>query len=103
MQGTELFEAIRRRLAGVPGVRKVVVFGSRARGDAREDSDLDLLVVAEVEGTLAERTRTVGMHLADLDTPLDLVVYTPAEYERFRRWRSSVAAAADGEGIALHG
>ena len=34
------------RLAAAPGVRHVVLFGSRARGDHRERSDVDLAVDA---------------------------------------------------------
>ncbi len=33
-----------RRLAGEYGIRKMVLFGSRARGDYRRDSDIDLAV-----------------------------------------------------------
>ena len=34
------------RLAAEPGVRRVVLFGSRARGDGRERSDVDLALDA---------------------------------------------------------
>lgn len=98
-----LFADVKRRLAAAPGVRKVVVFGSRARGDARPDSDLDLVVVADVAGSAGERCRRIGAPLSDLAIPIDLVVYTPEEYERFRTWRSGVAAAAEREGIVLAG
>lgn len=33
--------------ARFPSVRKIVLYGSKARGDFREDSDLDLLFVTE--------------------------------------------------------
>ncbi len=40
----EALEAVRSGLAGLGGVRSVVVFGSTARGTATEDSDIDLLI-----------------------------------------------------------
>jgi predicted nucleotidyltransferase len=98
-----LLERVRACLGGAEGVRKVVVFGSWARGDARPDSDLDLMVVADVQGSLAQRSYEIRRRLVDIEVPIDLVVYTPAEYARFRRWRSSVASIADREGVLLHG
>jgi predicted nucleotidyltransferase len=98
-----LLQEVRRRLMEAIRPQRIVVFGSRARGDARPDSDLDLMVVADIDGSLAERSRVVHTPLIDLDVPIDLVVYTPQEYARFREWRSSVAGIADREGRVLHG
>jgi predicted nucleotidyltransferase len=103
MSDEETLRLIGERLARVPGIRRVVAFGSRALGCARLDSDLDLMVVAEWRGSLGERAAAIRTQLADIQMPLDLVVYTPEEYERFRRWRSSVAALAEREGRVLCG
>ncbi|HEX9942590.1 MAG TPA: nucleotidyltransferase domain-containing protein [Thermoanaerobaculia bacterium] len=42
-----LDEAILRAVEGVPGISVLVVFGSRARGNPRPDSDLDVAVLPE--------------------------------------------------------
>jgi uncharacterized protein len=41
-----VLEEIVRSLAALPEVRRVILFGSRARGDAEERSDIDLAVAA---------------------------------------------------------
>jgi predicted nucleotidyltransferase len=53
-------EAVTAALAAVqPRPGRVLLFGSRARGDARPDSDLDLLVVMP-QGTLTPQERQQG-------------------------------------------
>lgn len=103
MQGEELFEEVRRRLLTALQPTRIIVFGSRVRGTALPDSDLDLLVVEPGGGTLGERGVRVGAALGRLGVPVDLVVYTPAEFEEQRRYRSSIAAIAEREGRVLHG
>ena len=57
------------------------MFGSTARGEADEWSDLDLVVVAETETAFFDRFRDFG-DLYEIWPRLDLLVYTPAEFER---------------------
>ena len=71
-------QRLRRHLAGAT---RAFVFGSVARGEADEWSDLDLVVVAETERTFFERFRDFA-GLYEVCPRLDLLVYTPAEFER---------------------
>lgn len=75
-------EAVRLLVAdGRP--TRVVLFGSYARGDARDGSDLDLLVVLpEINGKLAETNRLSGL-LRRLLVPIDVVVTTE---EQLAEW-----------------
>jgi uncharacterized protein len=51
MTDESLIEEAGRRLAAVAPGAKVILFGSRARGEARADSDLDLLIIEPDEVT----------------------------------------------------
>jgi predicted nucleotidyltransferase len=58
-------DVLRSALADVPGVAAAFVFGSIARGDFREDSDVDLFVLGEgiPDDLLARRTIEAGVLL----------------------------------------
>lgn len=100
---SQLFEELRARLVESLGAQRIVVFGSRARGNHRPDSDVDIMVIMEGGGSAGTRAVKVGRALRGIGVPTDIVVYTPKEYQRYRRWPSSIAAIADREGIVLHG
>ncbi|MFM7514172.1 MAG: nucleotidyltransferase domain-containing protein [Cyanobium sp.] len=100
-----------RAMAGVihgviPGAQ-VRLFGSRARGTARPDSDIDLLITAP-DAWLEERNRFEVLNqlwglLAQADMSLDLLLYSERECEERRQWRSHVIGRAFREGRLLDG
>lgn len=75
---TTLDQIIERLVAGYEPDR-IVLFGSRVRGDEQEDSDFDILVVKDTREPPLERRMAVDRLLADRRVPLDLLVYTPRE------------------------
>ena len=58
---------------------RIILFGSWARGDARPDSDIDLLVVLSKVENKRQTTIQIGNELSDLPTSKDIVVTTPDE------------------------
>ena len=61
---------------------QIILFGSQARGDANQQSDIDLLVVF---AELADKRKTaldIMRALADLPVAKDILVSTPEELER---------------------
>jgi predicted nucleotidyltransferase len=75
-------EAGRRLSAAAPDAR-VILFGSHARGDARPDSDLDLLVVEP--DLKSRRTEFVRLReaLGAMGIPIDLIVVSS---DHAKRW-----------------
>jgi hypothetical protein len=72
-----------------PRLKRVILFGSHARGDARPDSDIDLLVVLEGPvDIMAEARRTGGIALrtaAERDMALSFVHLSGDEFADLRR------------------
>lgn len=81
---------------------KVILFGSYAEGAAKEDSDIDLLVVADTNLPERERYSAVRRLLADVPASFDIVVKTPEEYERWRSVVNHIVYFADRYGKVLY-
>ena len=91
------------RIVAAAQPSRVIVFGSYGRGDATEDSDLDLMVIApKVEDKYAEMSRLHRV-VGSVGTSVDLLVYSEKEYQRRSQVLGSVLFWARKEGRALHG
>jgi predicted nucleotidyltransferase len=77
---------------------KVILFGSRARGDARPDSDLDLLVVLPEASDKRRTAIDLRRLLRDLPVGKDILVTTPDEITRRSQLPGSLLRAALQEG-----
>ena len=101
-----LAEVVRRLLsAGNP--LKIVLFGSHARGNARPDSDLDLLIIeppsaAHPPPSPALRATPYHMALSGLNIDIDVLVYTPAEIEQWSDVPMAFTTTAIREGRVLY-
>ena len=85
---------------------QVILFGSRARGDARPDSDVDLVVV-EAEPFGPDRSRLAEINrvmraLDGLGVAKDVLVYSLDEVEYWRDSLNNVLARALREGRVLY-
>jgi len=69
----------------------VILFGSHARGDARPDSDVDLLVVLEADGCVSEQRLDIRQALHDIPVPLDVIVTRPEDFS----WRKDVVGTIE--------
>jgi predicted nucleotidyltransferase len=80
---------------------KVVAFGSRARGEHRPESDLDLAVILDDFDPATEKS-TVKRTDLDLSMPLDLLVVSRERHEYMRDSIISVHYDIEKEGIVLY-
>ena len=95
-------EDIAQRIVQVAHPQKVVLFGSRAKGQARNDSDWDILVIAESKRPRHERAGPLYGALSDLRQPVDILVYTPAEVAEWKDVPQALVTTATREGRILY-
>ena len=93
---------------GLPGVERVILFGSRARGDYREDSDIDLLVItnesglnnAEYLAVCKEAFRKAGeVYGRDWGQDIQVLPMPAGRFDECRRARNHVAGQAARDGF----
>lgn len=77
-----LLADLSKRLKG--RVEQAFLFGSHARGVATEDSDIDLVLVANSSQPRPERFRDF-MDLIDQYVTIDLIIYSPREFEQLSK------------------
>jgi predicted nucleotidyltransferase len=86
--------------------RRIVLFGSRARGNSGASSDVDLLIVED--GPFGpgrsrwDETRKVRRALQGFRVPKDILVFSGEEVERWRDSRNHVLAWGLREGRLLY-
>ena len=94
---------IDRVLAGLMGYEpeKVILFGSVARGETDEFSDIDLIVIKDTEERFFQRLLDVTAYLPR-DVTIDVLVYTPGEFEAMVKGGNPLIQQAMEEGQVLY-
>ena len=91
---------LRTRHPGV--VAGLLICGSKARGDAREDSDLDLLIVVRNDASDLKRPqRRIGYDLAAASWAApSIMAYTPGEGDRLNDLRPPYRESVERNGVS---
>ena len=94
-------KAIEEKHPGV--VQEMLIYGSKARGQAHAESDLDvLLVITNEAGSLKKKLRRIGYLLAATSNVLpSILAYTQEEWESRRRNRSSFRQAVERDAVRV--
>ncbi len=98
MISEKIIEKAIDRLVETANQRRVYLFGSYARGDAREQSDLDFLVVKKT--VESRRREMVRLHdsIRSMRIPVDILVVSETAFEEWANVRGTVIHKAVTEG-----
>ncbi len=67
MISKEILDSITERIRAKSSDAEIILFGSQARGEANEDSDLDILVLVNSDKITFEQERNIVFPLYDLE------------------------------------
>ena len=99
----KVVETFKKAISKKLDIRKLILFGSRARGDFREDSDFDLIVVSDDFESAKGYKRAPELYRAwDSDNySVDFVCLTSEEFEKIKGNRQTIIGLAVEEGIEI--
>ena len=105
LEGVDLVVAL-QRLCALPELQALVLFGSRGRGDADDESDLDLAVIAKEPQLMPEAKLQLWKQcraaLGSVPVGCDLVVQGSADAQRLSQSRWHVMGDVAREGKVLY-
>jgi len=104
----ELLDEVAFSIKSVHPDSTVILFGSYARGEQNEESDLDICVLVS---ELTQRRIDMNVELRglisnvcyDYDLPFDIKLYTYNEFEQESKYRSTLQHTIKTEGVTLSG
>lgn len=98
----ELLEEVVRCILSVGSPLKIVLFGSRARGQAKPDSDIDLLIIEESDLPRYKRSSRYRRALLGVFPAKDIVVWTPQEVAEWQAVPNAFITSILAEGKVLY-
>jgi len=103
MSSDPVVERVVKVIAEAVHPQKIILFGSRAKGTARPDSDLDLVVIYAGEKSKRQVKLDIHRWMEPLSVPIDLFVLSPEEMLRQRHVANTLAREVAERGVTVYG
>lgn len=98
----QAIEKVATQIGIASNAESIVLFGSYARGNARKESDVDLLIIAESDFPRFKRSCELYKLLRPYPFPMDLIVYTPEEIKKGKKSPISFVSRVLQEGEVVY-
>lgn len=98
----EKIEEIVDRIVEAVHPHRIYLFGSRARGTETEDSDIDLFIIADIEGPRHKRSLSIRKLFPGRNFSMDVFVLKPEEFEHEKMLVNSMGSIVSEEGKILY-
>jgi uncharacterized protein len=95
-------EEIINRILQVITPDKIILFGSRARGEASPDSDYDLMIVKEGVTNTRRICGEIYQKFYGMKVPVDVLITTPEKLEKYKNTIGYVYKQVVEEGIVVY-
>ena len=102
MISDQICSEIISKVVSVAAPLKIILFGSQVTGQARDDSDIDILVIKDHVASKHRESVELWKALKSIPYPKDIIVATIEEYEFYRHQAGSIFRSANEEGIEIY-
>ena len=97
-----ILDKIVKKITENTPTEKIILFGSWAKEAATDDSDLDLLVVMNVQGSKRQEAIKIDLLLEGIPLPTDVIVITPEDIKKYCNCPGTIIRQAVQEGRVLY-
>jgi uncharacterized protein len=98
----DTIEEVTRRIVSTVQPQKILLFGSAARGEADEFSDLDFLVIVKSPAHRRRTAQQIYRNLHGIQIPVDIIVATEVDIRVHGQAIGSILRPALREGIVIY-
>jgi predicted nucleotidyltransferase len=97
-------EKIVKTITGVIDAKTIYIFGSYAKGEQKNNSDIDIYVVANsINGKIIEKLSEITYALSKvIDKPIDVLLSTSEMFDKRKNFKASIERIVAKEGISLY-